>query len=245
MEVDFHKIRLSIFKKIQEICGMRKPVIAIDGYSSTGKSSISKVIAQKLGLVHMDTGALYRGVTYFANTCCLNEDGKINLQGFFKNLYQIHLEFRNINDELILFLNGKDISKEIRTNEVSSNVSLIASQKEVRDFLMETQRSIAEKGGVILDGRDIGTVVLPNADYKFFLTASVDERTKRRFLELTNLGIKTDEKSVKENLVSRDKTDSEREVAPLKKADDAILIDNTNLNKEQTIDLILSHIHDF
>ena len=224
---------------------MRKPVIAIDGYSSTGKSSISKIIAQKLGLVHMDTGALYRGVTYFANTCCLNEDGKINLQGLFENLDKIKLEFRNINDELILFLNGKDISREIRTNEVSSNVSLIASQKEVRDFLMETQRSIAEKGGVILDGRDIGTVVLPNADYKFFLTASVDERTRRRFKELTILGIKTDEKSVKENLIYRDKTDSEREVAPLKKADDAILIDNTNLDKRQTIDLILSHIHDF
>lgn len=224
---------------------MRKPVIAIDGYSSTGKSSISKIIAQKLGLVHMDTGALYRGVTYFANTFCLNEDGKINLQGLFENLDKIKLEFRNINDELILFLNGKDISREIRTNEVSSNVSLIASQKEVRDFLMETQRSIAEKGGVILDGRDIGTVVLPNADYKFFLTASVDERTRRRFKELTILGIKTDEKSVKENLIYRDKTDSEREVAPLKKADDAILIDNTNLDKRQTIDLILSHIHDF
>ena len=223
---------------------MRKPVIAIDGYSSTGKSSISKIIAQKLGLVHMDTGALYRGVTYFANTCCQNEDGKINLQGLFENLDKIKLEFRNINDELILFLNGKDISREIRTNEVSSNVSLIASQKEVRDFLMETQRSIAEKGGVILDGRDIGTVVLPNADYKFFLTASVVERTRRRFKELTILGIKTDEKSVKENLIYRDKTDSEREVAPLKKADDAILIDNTNLDKRQTIDLILSHIHD-
>ena len=223
---------------------MRKPVIAIDGYSSTGKSSISKIIAQKLGLVHMDTGALYRGVTYFANTCYQNEDGKINLQGLFENLDKIKLEFRNINDELILFLNGKDISREIRTNEVSSNVSLIASQKEVRDFLMETQRSIAEKGGVILDGRDIGTVVLPNADYKFFLTASVDERTRRRFKELTILGIKTDEKSVKENLIYRDKTDSEREVAPLKKADDAILIDNTNLDKRQTIDLILSHIHD-
>ncbi len=224
---------------------MRKPVIAIDGYSSTGKSSISKIIAQQLGLVHMDTGALYRGVTYFANTCCQNENGKINLQGLFENLDKIKLEFRNINDELILFLNGKDISREIRTNEVSSNVSLIASQKEVRDFLMETQRSIAEKGGVILDGRDIGTVVLPNADYKFFLTASVDERTRRRFKELTILGIKTDEKSVKENLIYRDKTDSEREVAPLKKADDAILIDNTNLDKRQTIDLILSHIHDF
>lgn len=224
---------------------MRKPVIAIDGYSSTGKSSISKVIAKKLGLVHMDTGALYRGVTYFANTCCQNESGEINLQAFIKNLKQIKLEFKQIGDDLILFLNGKDISKEIRTNEVSANVSLIAAQKEVRDFLMETQRSIAAQGGVILDGRDIGTVVLPNADYKFFLTASVEERTNRRFLELTNLGIQTDEKTVRENLISRDKTDSEREVAPLKKADDAILIDNTHLNKNQTIELILSYIDDF
>ncbi|KMQ72640.1 (d)CMP kinase [Chryseobacterium koreense] len=224
---------------------MRKPVIAIDGYSSTGKSSISKVIANKLGLVHMDTGALYRGVTYFANTCCQNEAGEINLKDFVKNLNQIKLEFKQIGDELVLFLNGKDISKEIRTNEVSANVSLIAAQKEVRDFLMETQRSIAEQGGVILDGRDIGTVVLPDADYKFFLTASVEERTRRRFLELTNLGIKTDENTVKENLISRDKIDSEREVAPLRKAEDAILIDNTHLDKNQTIALILSYIKDF
>lgn len=221
---------------------MRKPVIAVDGYSSTGKSSISKVIAKKLGLVHMDTGALYRGVTYFANTCCANENGEIKISSLINNLDKIKLEFKTINDELILFLNDKDISKEIRTNEVSQNVSLIAAQKEVRDFLMETQRSIAEKGGVILDGRDIGTVVLPNADYKFFLTASPDERARRRFLELKGLGIKTDLETVYNNLISRDKIDSEREVAPLRKADDAILIDNTLLDKKQTIDLMLTYI---
>ena len=169
----------------------------------------------------------------------LLKEGEINLPELFSRLHQIQLEFKPINQELVIFLNGKDISQQIRSNEVAGSVSLIACQKEVRDFLMETQRSIAEKGGVILDGRDIGTVVLPNADYKFFLTASVDERTRRRFQELTILGIKTDEKSVKENLIYRDKTDSEREVAPLKKADDAILIDNTNLDKRQTIDLIL------
>ena len=224
---------------------MKKPVIAIDGYSSTGKSSISKVIAEKLGLIHMDTGALYRGVTHFAVTKCLNENGEINLVQLFNILNEIKLEFRNIDNELVLFLNGENISKEIRGNLVSSNVSLIASQKEVRDYLMETQRSIAENGGVILDGRDIGTVVLPNADYKFFLTASVDERTKRRFLELQNMGIETTEAEVKENLITRDKIDSEREVAPLKKAEDAILIDNTFKTKKETIDEILLHINPF
>ena len=224
---------------------MKKPVIAIDGYSSTGKSSISKVIAEKLGLIHMDTGALYRGVTHFAVTECLNENGEINLAQLFNILNEINLEFRNIDNELVLFLNGANISKEIRGNLVSSNVSLIASQKEVRDYLMETQRSIAENGGVILDGRDIGTVVLPNADYKFFLTASVDERTKRRFLELQNMGIETTEAEVKENLITRDKIDSEREVAPLKKAEDAILIDNTFKTKKETIDEILSYINPF
>lgn len=223
---------------------MRKPVIAIDGYSSTGKSSISKIIAQELGLVHMDTGALYRGITYFALQNCLNNEGEINLSQLFARLNEIHLEFKPIDQELVLFLNGINISNEIRRNDVAANVSLIACQKEVRDFLLETQREIAKNGGVILDGRDIGTVVLPNADYKFFLTASIEERTKRRFLELQSLGIETDENAVMQNLLNRDKIDSEREVAPLRKASDAILIDNTHLSKKETIVLILSQIDD-
>ena len=224
---------------------MRKPVIAIDGYSSTGKSSISKIIAQKLGLVHLDTGALYRGITYFALNNCKGVDGEINLPDLFNRFNEIKLEFKPIDTELVMFLNGQDISTEIRTTEVSENVSLIALQKEVRDFLLDAQRQMAEKGGIIMDGRDIGTVILPNADFKFFLTASVEERTKRRFLELKGLGIETDENKVRENLISRDKTDSEREVAPLKKAEDAIVIDNSNFTKHETIDLILSYLNDF
>ena len=221
---------------------MKKPVIAIDGYSSTGKSSISKVIAEKLGLIHLDTGALYRGVTWFALQNCLYEDGSINLDALFSSFDQIELEFKNDNGELVLFLNHIDISKAIRSNEVSDNVSFVAKQKEVRDFLLQSQRSLAEKGGIIMDGRDIGTVVLPNADYKFFLTASIDERTKRRYNELITLGIEADEKQVKENLIERDKIDSEREIAPLKQAEDAIVIDNTSLTKQETIESILSHI---
>ncbi|KFF23500.1 (d)CMP kinase [Chryseobacterium vrystaatense] len=221
---------------------MKKPVIAIDGYSSTGKSSISKVIADKLGLIHLDTGALYRGVTWFALQNCIDENGSIDLQKLFSSLDQIELEFRNNDGELILYLNHIDISKQIRTNEVSDNVSIVAKQKEVRDFLLHSQRSLAEKGGIIMDGRDIGTVVLPNADYKFFLTASIDERTNRRYFELESLGIQAEREQVKKNLIVRDKIDSEREIAPLKQAEDAIVIDNTNLTKDGTIDLILSHI---
>lgn len=221
---------------------MKKPVIAIDGYSSTGKSSISKIIAEKLGLVHLDTGALYRGVTWFALMNCLDEEGKIDLNKLFSSFSRIDLEFRNNQGELILFLNQDDISKSIRTNKVSENVSFIAKQKEVRDFLLRYQRSLADNGGIIMDGRDIGTVVLPGADYKFFMTASIEERTKRRYQELISLGIEADEKQVMENLMIRDKIDSEREIAPLKQADDAIVIDNTDLTKRKTIDEILSYI---
>ncbi len=222
---------------------MKKPVIAIDGYSSTGKSSISKIIAEQLGLIHLDTGALYRGVTWFALQNCTRADGAIDLQTLFRSFDRIELEFKNDNGELILFLNHIDISKAIRTHEVSANVSFIAKQKEVRDFLLQSQRSLAEKGGIIMDGRDIGTVVLPDADYKFFMTASIEERTKRRYQELISLGIRADKQEVQENLLVRDKIDSEREIAPLKQADDAIVIDNSELSRQQTIDLILSHLH--
>jgi len=224
---------------------IKKPVIAIDGFSSTGKSSISKIIAKNLGLIHMDTGALYRGVTYFALHNCTNDDKSINIEKLLTDLTNINLEFQNVDGELQLFMNGKNINKEIRFPQVSDNVSQIAKEADVRNFLLNTQRDIAEKGGIIMDGRDIGTVVLPNADYKFFMTASQDERARRRFLELELAGEKTDVETVKQNLITRDKIDSEREVSPLKQADDAILIDNTNINKEETIALILSYIKKF
>ena len=220
----------------------KKPVIAIDGFSSTGKSSISKIIAKKLGLIHVDTGALYRGITYFAIQNCLKKDKTLDIKKLISFLPKIKLEFQTVNDELQLFLNGKNIDKEIRFPQVSDNVSNVAKQPEIRKFLLKTQRDIAEKGDVIMDGRDIGTVVLPNADFKFFMTASQDERAKRRFKELEAAGEKTDIETVKQNLILRDKTDSEREIAPLKQADDAILIDNTNFNKEETIDLILRYL---
>lgn len=223
----------------------KKPVIAIDGFSSTGKSSISKIIAKKLGLIHMDTGALYRGITFYAIQNCLNPDKTIDISKLLSSLAEMKLEFQNIDGELQLFLNGKNIDKEIRFPQVSDYVSQVAKEADVRNFLLKTQRDIATKGGIIMDGRDIGTVVLPDADYKFFMTASQDERARRRFLELQAAGEKTDIETVKQNLISRDKIDSERELSPLKQADDAVLIDNTNINKEETIALILSYMKKF
>ena len=217
-------------------------VIAIDGFSSTGKSSISKVVADTLGLIHIDTGAMYRAITLFGLRNFKNEKQEIDLSKLLQNLNEISLEFRENSEKLEIYLNGENVSKEIRTTEVSDNVSFIAKQPEVRERLVVLQRDIAEKQGVIMDGRDIGTVVLPNADYKFFLTASADERARRRFLELQSLGIETTIEEVKQNLIERDRIDSEREISPLKQAEDAILIDNTNLNKEETIELILSYI---
>jgi len=217
-------------------------VIAIDGFSSTGKSSISKVVADTLGLIHIDTGAMYRAITLFGLRNFKNEKQEINLSKLLQNLNEISLEFRENSGKLEIYLNGENLSKEIRTTEISDNVSFIAKQPEVRERLVVLQRDIAEKQGVIMDGRDIGTVVLPNADYKFFLTASADERARRRFLELQSLGIETTIEEVKQNLIERDRIDSEREISPLKQAEDAILIDNTNLSKEETIDLILSYI---
>ena len=217
-------------------------VIAIDGFSSTGKSSISKVVADTLGLIHIDTGAMYRAITLFGLRNFKDEKQEIDLPKLLQNLNEISLEFRENSGKLEIYLNGENVSKEIRTTEVSDNVSFIAKQPEVRERLVVLQRDIAEKQGVIMDGRDIGTVVLPNADYKFFLTASADERARRRFLELQSLGIETTIEEVKRNLIERDRIDSEREISPLKQAEDAILIDNTNLNKEETIELILSYI---
>ena len=217
-------------------------VIAIDGFSSTGKSSISKVIADTLGLIHIDTGAMYRAITLFGLRNFKNEKQEIDLSKLLQNLNEISLEFRENSGKLEIYLNGENVSKEIRAPDVSDNVSFIAKQPEVRERLVVLQRDIAEKQGVIMDGRDIGTVVLPNADYKFFLTASADERARRRFLELQSLGIETTIEEVKQNLIERDRIDSEREISPLKQAEDAILIDNTTLNKEETIDLILSYI---
>lgn len=223
---------------------MRKLVIAVDGFSSTGKSSISKIIAEKLNLLHLDTGALYRAVTYFALKNHLNTDGTINLQNLLLNLDKIHITFKEEDHALQLYLNSEKMTDKIRQLQVNKHVSFIAKQPEIRAYLLDLQKNIARAGGIIMDGRDIGTSVLPNADFKFFLTASLDERTKRRQREFENSGLSVELDAVKENLIHRDKIDSERETSPLRQAEDAILIDNTDYTKQQTIDLILKYLED-
>lgn len=221
---------------------MKKPVISIDGYSSTGKSSISKEIAHRLGLIHVDTGALYRGITLYGLEKCTQPDGTIDLSQLLQELPNIHLEFRLLANQLSLYLNNHNVDEEIRNPRVSEHVSFVAKQPEVRAYLLDMQRRLAQNGGIIMDGRDIGTIVLPDAGYKFFLTATVAERARRRHLELQNMGVPADLQAVTDNLISRDKTDSEREVAPLRIPDGAIVIDNTDLNKEETIQKILQQI---
>ncbi len=219
-----------------------KIIIAVDGYSSTGKSSISKAIADALGLIHIDTGAMYRAITLFALRNFRTKNGEIDLEKLLQHLDEISLDFREEEGALQIYLNNENVSKEIRESIVSEYVSEVAKEPKVRVLAVEQQRKMVGKLGLIMDGRDIGTVVFPDADYKFFLTASVDERAKRRTLEMESMGMKVDFDEVKQNLIERDRIDSEREISPLKQADDAILIDNTELNKEQTIALILSYI---
>lgn len=221
---------------------IKLPVIAIDGHSSTGKSSISDLIAKELHLIHMDTGALYRAVTLFGIRHHL-KNNMVDIPQLIKDLNQIHLIFKSRKEKLSLFLNGECVDKEIRDPRVSQFVSDVAKEPAVRAFLLSAQRDMAKDGGIVMDGRDIGTVVLPDADYKFFLTASPDIRADRRFKELKGKGITTNVEDVKQNLLMRDKIDSERASAPLKVAKDAIVIDNSKLTKAETLALILSYIH--
>ena len=217
-------------------------IIAIDGYSSTGKSSISKLLASRLGFTHIDTGALYRGITLYALRHCLNENDGLDHAKLIASLQHIHLRLEQNNENTQLFLNDENVSDEIREPKVANFVSEVAAIPEVRTYLLDVQRSYAQNTSIVMDGRDIGTTIFPNADFKFFLTASVEERTRRRHLELISLGKTITEAEVRKNLTERDFIDENRSESPLRKADDAIVIDNSNINKEQTLELMLRYI---
>lgn len=213
-------------------------VVAIDGYSSTGKSTIAKMLAKKLNFTHIDTGALYRGITLYALENCITDD-YIDKNLLIQNLDAINLQLIHSNSRISLFLNNENVSSKIREPKIAQYVSEIAAIPEVRNFLLETQRAYAKKTSIVMDGRDIGTTVFPNADIKFFLTASIEERTRRRYTELKQAGKDISEEEVKANLIDRDYKDSHREISPLTQAEDAILIDNSKLNQEQTLQLML------
>ncbi|MBF1051106.1 MAG: (d)CMP kinase [Peptostreptococcaceae bacterium] len=211
-------------------------IIAVDGPAGAGKSTISKLVAKKLGIQYLDTGAMYRAVTlYFLE----NNVDFSNIDEVEKNLDKIHIDFL----DNILFLNNIDVSKQIREKNVNDNVSAVSALAIVREKMVDLQRKMSNNKSVILDGRDIGTVVFPNANYKFFLVASVDIRAQRRYKEELEKGNKSANiDDIKKSIENRDYIDSTRKVTPLKKADDAIQIDTSYMNIEEVVESIISYI---
>ena len=222
---------------------MGKITIAIDGYSSTGKSTLARQLAKALGYVYIDTGAMYRAVTLFALRNDLVGNGKENVNAIVKLLPAIDLRF-NFNPETgnsDIYLNGENVEKQIRSLQVSGYVSKIATIEEVRYKLVELQRKMGKVKGIVMDGRDIGTVVFPDAELKFFMTASPDIRASRRYKELLERGEKVTYTEVLRNVQDRDYIDTHREFSPLTKADDAIEFDNGDMGLKEQFERIYSY----
>ena len=215
-------------------------IIAIDGFSSSGKSTLAKDLAKELGFKYIDTGAMYRAVALFAEqNGIINENGEIDEEALKAKLPSINLDFKNIDGKNHIFLNGEDVESEIRSLEISELTSKISKLPFVREFLVAKQREIGKSKGIVMDGRDIGSVVFPDAEVKFFVTASPEIRAKRRFEELKAKGVDTTYEEVLKSLKDRDLQDTTRETSPLVKTDDAILIDNSDLDRKQQLDLAL------
>lgn len=214
--------------------------VAIDGPAGAGKSTISKAAAAKLGYIYIDTGALYR--TVGVNALRNGVDVK-NADAVISTLTDdLIIELKFIDGEQRMFLGGEDVSSEIRTPEASMAASAVSAIPEVRKYLFDLQKNLAKNNNCIMDGRDIGTVVLPDADVKIFLTASPEARAKRRYLELIEKGMEARYEDVLADMIERDYNDSHRAIAPLKQADDAVLADTSELDLQQSIDLIISII---
>lgn len=214
--------------------------IAIDGPAGAGKSSVAKAVAKELGFIYIDTGAMYRAIGLKALNKGYNTSFDKDLIS--KMADETEIDIKYIDGILNIFTDGENVTNLIRTNEVSLAASNVSAIPDVRIKLVEIQRNLAKKKSSILDGRDIGTYVLPNADLKIFLTASIDERAKRRYKELLEKGIECDFEQLKDEIALRDKQDMEREFAPLKQADDAILVDTSDKTLEQSIDFVLDLI---
>lgn len=219
--------------------------IAIDGYSSCGKSTMAKAIAKELNYVYIDTGAMYRAMALFAlQHGYIQSNGKVDVEGLERALDHVLINFK-YNLEIgqnETFLNGVNVEKEIRSLQVSNHVSRISDIKSVRTKLVKLQKRMAEPKGVVMDGRDIGTVVIPDAELKFFMTADNKVRAQRRYDELKGMGVETSLEEVLNNLNSRDEYDSNRTNDPLRRALDAIVIDNTHLTIEEQFQFVMSHV---
>ena len=221
-----------------------KIIIAIDGHSSCGKSTVAKAIAQKLNYIFIDSGAMYRAITLYCLRHSLINNGIVNIPELKANLDKIKVTFRfndktNHND---VWLNGENVEQEIRLLTVSQNVSPVAAVAEVRHLLVALQQEMGKSKGIVMDGRDIGTVVFPTAELKIFMTAQPDVRAKRRFDELNAKGESISYDEIKANIIERDRYDETRNESPLRQADDAIILDNSYMTREEQLEWILSRV---
>lgn len=214
-------------------------VVAIDGPAGSGKGTITKLVAEKLGLVNIDTGAMYRCVALD----CMNKNIKPEEVEKIKDLLEkIDIQLKREEGNQIVLLNGENVSREIRTDKIDENVAKYAAIKIVRDKVTPIQQKMADNANIIMEGRDIGTVVFPNADVKIFLDCSIEERAKRRYKQNIERGLNTSYEEVLSSLIERHKLETEREVAPFKKAEDAILIDSSKLNIEEVTEEVIKII---
>jgi CMP/dCMP kinase len=219
----------------------KKLSIAIDGPAAAGKSTVAKIVAENLSYIYIDTGAMYRSLTYKALMNHVNLEDEASL---LDTLLSSTIDLQPSETGQLVYLDNKDVTDEIRSAEVTNSVSYVAIHEQVRKEMVRRQQEFAVGGGVVMDGRDIGTHVLPNAELKVFLLASVEERAIRRHNENMQKGYPSDLEKLKEEIALRDKIDSEREVAPLKKADDAIEIDTTSLTIPDVVEKIMALVHE-
>ena len=219
-------------------------IIAIDGHSSCGKSTVAKEIAKKLNYIYIDSGAMYRAVTLFALRQHLAANGQVDEQALIARLDEIKIEFRvhpqNLRNET--YLNGENVEEEIRQLPVSQHVSPVATIRSVREKMVMMQQQMGENKGIVMDGRDIGTVVFPHAELKIFMTARPEVRAQRRYDELTAKGQEVRLDDILDNVIERDRIDSTRTVSPLRKAGDALILDNSDISREEQLDWVMAKI---
>ena len=220
---------------------MKRIIIAIDGFSSCGKSTMAKALARNIGYLYFDSGAMYRAVALFCMQNGLIDNGSINTAELQKRLDEIHISFEADPEtrNSLTMLNGVNVEHEIRTIEVSRHVSQVAAIDFVRERMVEQQREMGKQKGIVMDGRDIGTTVFPEAEMKVFVTASAEVRAQRRYDELAARGDNPDFNEILENVQQRDHIDQTREVSPLKRAEDALLLDNSNLTREEQMSWLI------
>lgn len=216
-------------------------IIAIDGFSSCGKSTVAKQLAKQLNYTYIDSGAMYRVITLFCMKHNLINQAQVDESTLRNRISEvkIHFTFDEVNQQYLTWMNQELVEDEIRSIEVSNNVSLVSKIGFVREKMVALQQEMGEAGGIVMDGRDIGTVVFPNADVKIFMTASVDVRAKRRYDELISKGDSVSYEDVAKNIADRDYIDQNRDIAPLKQAQDAIVLDNSELSREEQLQKLI------